>query len=50
MATAYELRQHLQRQHEIRLIGADYGTLITIHDIEHRADQDHDHGDHTDEP
>lgn len=46
MATAYELRMHLQREHQVRMVGADYGTLITVHDIEHRADQDHDHHDH----
>lgn len=46
--TAYELRRHLQAEHGLKMVGADYGTLITVHQIEHRSDQDHDHGDHTD--
>lgn len=41
--TAYQLRIHLQRVHDVRIVGADYGTLITVHDIEHRAGRDHDH-------
>ena len=44
--TAYRLRHHLTDQHNIRILAADYGTLITVHDLEHRAEnQDHSHGD-----
>lgn len=43
--TAYELRHHLRDRHQIRMLGADYGTLLTVHDQEHRIEgQDHDHG------
>ena len=45
MATAYELRIHLQRAHDVRMVGADYGTLLTVHDVEHRAGTDHAHED-----
>jgi len=47
MATAYELRMHLQRAHGVRLAGLDYGSLLTIHDVEHRPGigQDHEHDD-----
>jgi hypothetical protein len=41
--TAYELRQHLAAEHDVRIVGADYGTLLKVHDIEHRAGQEHDH-------
>jgi hypothetical protein len=46
--TAYELRRHLAADHGVRMVGADYGTLLTVHDIEHRADQEHEHEDSTD--
>lgn len=45
--TAYELRRHLAEQHDVRMIGADYATLLTIHDIEHRNMQEHEHEDRT---
>lgn len=41
--TAYELRHHLAAEHDVRMVGADYGTLLTVHDIEHRTGQDHEH-------
>lgn len=44
--TAYELRNHLIHWHGIRLLGADHGTLVTVHDIEHRTASsvpDHEH-------
>lgn len=48
--TAYELRTHLRRAHGVNLLGLDYGTLLTVHDVEHRAgDQDHSHDEWTDE-
>jgi hypothetical protein len=47
--TAFELRRHLATEHEIRMVGADYGTLCTVHDIEHRTGRDHDHEDHSDD-
>lgn len=44
--TAYELRQHLAAHHGIRLSGADYDTLLSVHDVEHRSGQaDHEHPD-----
>lgn len=44
--TAYELRLHLAGQHDVSLRGADYGTLLTVHDVEHRSGQAaHDHPD-----
>lgn len=43
--TAYELRRHLAAEHDVRMSGADYGTLLTIHDIEHRAAAGHNHDD-----
>lgn len=46
--TAYELRRHLAAEHDIRMLGADYGTLLTVHDIEHRTAHDHVHEEHTD--
>ena len=47
--TAYELRRHLAAEHDVRMVGADYGTLLTVHDIEHRpgVDQDHTHEERT---
>lgn len=36
MKTAYELRRHLAADHDVHISGADYGTLITIHTVEHR--------------
>lgn len=43
--TAYELRRHLAADHDIRMAGADYGTLLAVHDIEHRPGivEDHTH-------
>lgn len=46
--TAFELRRHLAAEHAVRMVGADYGTLCTVHDDEHRTGQGHDHEDHTD--
>lgn len=48
--TAYELRRHLATDHDVKMSGADYGTLLAVHDVEHRpgVDQDHDHEDRTD--
>jgi hypothetical protein len=49
--TAYELRRHLAGEHDVRMIGADYGTLLKVHDLEHRPGigQDHDHPEWADE-
>jgi hypothetical protein len=35
----------------VRMIGADYGTLLKVHDLEHRPGigQDHDHPEWVDE-
>lgn len=41
--TAYELRRHLAAEHDVRMTGADYGTLLAVHDDEHRRAQDHEH-------
>jgi hypothetical protein len=41
--TAYELRRHLAAEHDVRMLGADYGTLVTVHAIEHRSGAGHDH-------
>lgn len=41
--TAYELRRHLAVEHDVRMLGADYGTLVAVHDIEHRTATDHTH-------
>lgn len=41
--TAYELRCHLAAEHDVRMAGADYGTLLTVHDGEHQGGQDHEH-------
>lgn len=46
--TAYELRRHLAADHDVRMVGADYGTLLAVHDIEHRAEPDHVHEERTD--
>lgn len=46
--TAYELRNHLRDRHNINLRGADYATLLAVHDEEHKTGQNHDHEDHTD--
>lgn len=43
--TAYELRHHLARAHDVRILGADYGTLLAVHDVEHRHGGDHTHDD-----
>lgn len=44
MVNAYELRRHLRHDHDINMVGADYGTLLTVHDAEHQGDgQDHAH-------
>lgn len=48
--TAYELRRHLYRAHDVNMNGADYGTLLTVHDVEHRGGgADHSHDEWTDE-
>lgn len=48
--TAYELRLHLRRQHDVNMVGADYTTLLTVHDVEHRGgNADHRHDQWTDE-
>jgi hypothetical protein len=49
--TAYEMRVHLRRAHQVNMIGADYGTLLKVHDLEHRPGiaQDHDHPEWADE-
>lgn len=41
----YQLRHHLARAHALRIMGADWGTLQTLHSIEHRpgVEVDHDH-------
>lgn len=46
--TAFELRRHLAAEHDVRMVGADYGTLLMVHDVEHRGGQDHDHEGRTD--
>lgn len=46
--TAYELRNHLAADHVVRMLGADYGTLLKVHEIEHRAGQDHTHEERSD--
>jgi hypothetical protein len=44
--TAYELRLHLAAQHGVRLSGADYDALLSVHDVEHRSgNADHEHPD-----
>lgn len=45
MLSAYELRRHLAAEHDVRIMGADYGTLVTLHSVEHRAgvQRDHEH-------
>ena len=43
--TAFELRRHLAAEHDVRILGADYGTLIAVHDVEHRTDVGHVHDD-----
>lgn len=43
--TAYELRLHLRREHGVNLVGLDYGTLLAIHDDDHRGDGGHEHDD-----
>lgn len=43
--TAYELRRHLATDHGVRIVGADYATLITVHNVEHRTPADHRHDD-----
>jgi hypothetical protein len=35
--TAYELRKHLAAEHGVRILGADWDTLLAVHDVEHRA-------------
>lgn len=48
--TAYELRRHLQAEHDVRMNGADYGALLTVHDGEHRdVNIAHSHDEWTDE-
>ena len=49
--TAYELRRHLAADHDVQMTGADYATLLTVHDIEHRGPdgQGHIHDEWTDE-
>ena len=45
--TAYELRLHLRRQHDLYLIGLDYAALLAIHDDDHQggtAGHEHDDG------
>ena len=43
--TAYELRRHLATEHDVRILGADYATLVTLHSVEHRPGlvRDHEH-------
>lgn len=43
--TVYELRRHLADTHDMHTSGADYGTLLALHDHEHQARTDHDHDD-----
>jgi hypothetical protein len=45
--TAFQLRQHLKRAHDVNMAGADWGTLQSVHSAEHRPgiDQDHEHQD-----
>ena len=49
--TAYEIRRHLAAAHDVNMVGADYGTLLRVHDLEHRpgVDQDHTHPEWDDE-
>lgn len=48
--TAWELRRHLAAGHDVHISGADYDTLLALHDDDHRLSQDHDHEDRTDGP
>lgn len=43
--TAFELRIHLRRHHDLHLIGLDYAALLATHDDEHRSGAGHDHDD-----
>lgn len=45
MTTAFELRRHLAADHDIRMSGADYATLLAAHADEHvpGVDQGHTH-------
>lgn len=43
--TAYELRRHLAHEHDVNLVGLDYGSLTVVHHGEHRAGAAHQHDD-----
>lgn len=43
--TAYELRLHLRREHDMQLAGLRYDQLLAIHDDDHRAESGHQHDD-----
>lgn len=47
MLSAYQLRHHLAIDHDVRIAGADYATLVTLYSVEHRggsAGHQHDDG------
>lgn len=41
--TAFQLRQHLEHDHQIPSRGLDYEQLTAIHEDDHQAPQGHDH-------
>lgn len=40
---AFELRQHLARDHQIPTRGLAYEQLVALHEDDHRVAQGHDH-------